>query len=78
MESNIFVNATIISFIFLFFKFIEMRFIVKENKPFKELFRETIMVFISIIAGYYLIEQVMPLKNIGYESTKAFIGNPEF
>ncbi len=55
-----------------------MRFIVKENKPFKELFRETIMVFISIIAGYYLIEQVMPLKNIGYESTKAFIGNPEF
>ena len=78
MESNIFLNATIISFIFLFFKFIEMRFIVKENKPFKELFRETMIVFISIIIGYYLIEQVMPLKNISYESTKAFVGNPEF
>jgi hypothetical protein len=78
MESTIFVNATIISFIFLFFKFIEMRFIVKENKPFKELFRETMMVFVSIVVGYYLIEQVMPLKNINYESTKAFIGNPEF
>ena len=78
METNILMNSAIISFIYLLFKFIEMRFIVKENKPFKELFRETTMVFISIIVGYYLIEQVMPLKNISYESTKAFVGNPEF
>lgn len=78
MENNLLSNSAIISFIYLFMKFIEMRFIIKQNKPFKELFRETMIVFLSVVVGFYLIEQVMPMKNISYEATKAFIGAPEF
>lgn len=78
METNILMNSAIISFIYLLFKFIEMRFIIKQNKPFKELFRETMIVFLSVVVGIYLVEQVMPLKNVSYEATKAFIGSPEF
>ena len=78
MENNILVNSGMISFIYLLFKFIEMRFIIKQNKPFKELFRETMIVFLSVVVGFYLVEQVMPMKNISYEATKAFIGAPEF
>jgi hypothetical protein len=75
---NIFINSLIISFIFLFIRLLEMRFIIKQNKPFKELFREMLTVYVSIVLGYYLIDQVMPNKNISYEATRAFIGSPEF
>jgi uncharacterized membrane protein len=78
MENNILINSGMISFIYLLFKFLEMRFVIKQNKPFKELFRETMIVFLSVVVGFYLVEQVMPLKNISYEATKAFVGAPEF
>ncbi len=80
METNtFFINSAIIAFIYLFIKFIEMRFIIKQNKPFKELFRETIIVFLSGIISFYLIDQLgSATKNVNYESTKAFLGSPEF
>ena len=55
--SNVFINAGITAFIFLIIKFIEMRFIEKENKPLKELIKDTLIVYISVLSGYYLLEQ---------------------
>jgi hypothetical protein len=80
METNaFFINSAIIAFIYLFIKFIEMRFIIKQNKPFKELFRETTFVFLSGIISFYLIDQFGgAVKKGNYESTKAFLGSPEF
>ena len=78
MENAILINSSLIAFIYLFIKFVEMRFIIKENKPFKELFRETMIVFLSVIIGFYLIEQVITTKNVSYAATKAYVGSPEF
>jgi hypothetical protein len=77
-SSTLLTNSAIISFIFLLFKFIEMRFIIKQNKPFKILFKESLSVYFSVLVGLYLIEQLMPLKIVNYESTKVFVGSPEF
>jgi hypothetical protein len=60
--SNIFLIAGIISFIFFIFKFIEMRFVDKENKPFKIIFRDCLVVYFSVILGNFIIEQVLPIS----------------
>ena len=78
---NIFLNAGIISFIYFIIKFIEMRFVEKENKPIKLLFRDTLLVYISVILGFIILNQIKPLMNqIGGDETAplVFTGNPEF
>ena len=78
MSNSIFVTALGISLIYALLKFSEMRFIVKENKPFKLIFRDTIFVYLSIICGHYIIEQLSPLAKMGAVTTKAFTDNPDF
>ena len=77
---NIFIIAAVISVIFLISKFIEMRFIEKENKPLKELIKDTLIVYISVLSGFYLLDQLSPMmESIGHDSVPAvFTGNPEF
>ena len=76
---NIFIIAVAISIIFLIVKFIEMRFIEKENKPLKFLIRDTLVVYFSVIAGYFIIEQIQPVMEGGIPSSPAvFTDNPEF
>ena len=56
-----------VSIIYLLFRFLEMRFILKENKPLKLLLRDTLVVYISFITGHFIYEQLAPLgalKNI--------------
>ena len=54
---NIYLTAFVVSFIFLITKFVEMRFITKENKPLKTIIIDTIFVYFSVIVGYFIIEQ---------------------
>jgi len=78
---NIFLIAAIISILFLISKFIEMRFIEKENKPLKLLVRDSLLVYFSVILGNFVIEQVSPLisgGNIASVTTPIFTDNPEF
>lgn len=79
---NIFIFSGVISAIFLIVKFFEMRFIEKENKPLKFLIRDTLLVYFSVIIGYYLIEQISPvIKNIEggtLTSQNVFTDNPGF
>ena len=51
---NIFILSGIIAVVFFIIKFLEMRFIEKETKPLKILFRDTIIVYISSILGFLL------------------------
>jgi hypothetical protein len=74
---NIFIIAIIISIIFLIFKFIEMRFIEKENKPLKFLVRDTLIVYCSVISGYFILEQLNPVI-VSEIITPVFTDNPEF
>jgi len=78
---NIFVVAGIISVIFFIVKFLEMRFIEKESKPLKLLVRDTLVVYVSIVAGNFVYEQVTPAiaeTVAGNSIPIAFTDNPPF
>jgi hypothetical protein len=78
---NIFLIASIISIIFFIGKFIEMRFIERENKPLKLLVRDSLLVYFSVILGDFIINQVSPIINGGNGNsviTPIFTDNPEF
>lgn len=78
---NIFFIASIISIIYFICKFIEMRFIERENKPLKLLVRDSLLVYFSVILGDFVISQVSPIINGGDGKsviTPIFTDNPEF
>lgn len=77
MES-IFVIAAVISILFLIAKFIEMRFIEKENKPIKYLIRDSLLVYISAVLSYFILQQLNPIINTTSEHTPVFTDNPGF
>jgi hypothetical protein len=77
MKGSIFITAAVISFFYFFFKFIEMRFILKENKSLKSILRDTIIVYFSVLTGNFILEQMGPLKNL--TATPAIFTNaPDF
>jgi hypothetical protein len=78
---NIFIIAGVIAFIFFIVKFIEMRFVEKEAKPLKLLVRDTLYVYISVVFGYFILEQLKPVIQHGggsISSTTVFTDNPGF
>jgi len=75
---NIFVIAAIMSIIFLVVKFIEMRFVEKESKPLKILIRDALLVYFSVVSGYYIIDQFEPVINKGVYTTPIFTDSPNF
>ena len=46
MNNSIFIIALIVAIVFFLFKFLEMRFITKKNKPLKYLIRDSILVYL--------------------------------
>lgn len=75
MESNMMISL-VVAFLFLLFKFIEMRFIEKENKPLKTILKDAIIVFVSTFVGILAIQQ---FPNISEEGQAAvFTNNPDF
>jgi hypothetical protein len=78
---NIFVIAAVISVTYIIGKFIEMRFIEKENKPLKLLIRDALVVYLSVIFGDFIIKQVNPVIHSvsgGAKVTPVFTDNPGF
>jgi hypothetical protein len=76
---DIFVTAFIISVIFFVIKFIEMRFIERENKPLKFLIRDSLIVYVSVIAGHFVLQQISPVIQSGMgENPQVFTDNPDF
>jgi hypothetical protein len=78
---NIFIIAMVISIVFFISKFVEMRFIDNESKPLKLLIRDTLLVYFSVISGYFIMEQLKPvLETVGenISAPQVFTDNPEF
>jgi hypothetical protein len=79
---NIFVVAGVISVIFFVVKFIEMRFVDKESKPLKFLIRDSLLVYFSVIAGNFVLDQLKPVIHEGGEAAvtnpAVFTDNPGF
>ena len=78
---NIFLAAAIISVIYFIAKFLEMRYVDKEPKPLKILVRDSLLVYVSVVAGHFIITQLQPVihENITQNTTPlAFTDNPPF
>ncbi len=77
---NIFLAAGIISVIFFIAKFLEMRYVDNEPKPLKLLIRDSILVYVSVVIGSFILEQVNPVINetISPAIPLAFTDNPPF
>lgn len=77
MENNYIITCLVISIIFLIYNFFEMRYINKNNKPFKQLFRETLIVSVSSFIGIYLVDMINTNIN-QLIPPNAYTGNPDF
>lgn len=78
---NIFIVAGIISLTFIISKFIEMRFVEKENKPLKLLIRDSLLVYFSVIVANFILEQLNPMMQTAGKAqnvTPIFTDNPGF
>lgn len=78
MNNSIFIIAIAISSVYLIFRFIEMRMIIKQNKPLKELFRDTLLVYLSVLLGSFILDQISPLKDTLTNSPEVFTNDPSF
>tara|TARA_B100000902_G_scaffold396518_1_gene457737 strand:+ start:2391 stop:2621 length:231 start_codon:yes stop_codon:yes gene_type:complete len=75
--TNYFSTAAVIAIVFAIVKFIEMRFVVKEAKPVKEVTRDVLVVYLSAVLGIFVLEQVDITDN-AKTNTSVFVGTPEF
>ena len=76
---NIFIFAAAVSVIFCIAKFIEMRFFDKEKeKGLKLIIRDSLLVYVSIICGHFVLEQFAIKQTGGSRITQVFTDNPEF
>lgn len=97
MNSNAYIVSGIIAFVFLVAKFLEMRFsgatnVVNANegeedphpqhKPLKFLLRDTMLVYMSSLLGFYIIaqfeEHVATGTGAAVKDVAAFTGGPDF
>tara|TARA_B110000483_G_C18203970_1_gene546669 strand:+ start:428 stop:658 length:231 start_codon:yes stop_codon:yes gene_type:complete len=74
---NIFFNSSIISILFILFKYLESKIIVKDNKPIKLIIRDGLIVFISCISGFYILSHINT-NIIGKNKPSAFVGEADF
>ena len=75
--NNQMITSLIISVLYLITKFIEMRFILKENNPLKGLARDTLVVYLSVILGNFVMSQVGGI-DISKSVPQVFTNNPDF
>jgi hypothetical protein len=77
---NIFLVAGIISVIFFVAKFLEMQYVEKESKPLKILIRDALVVYVCVVAGMFILEQLTPVikETVVPSSPIAFTDNPPF
>jgi len=78
---NIFIIAALISFVYIIVKFIEMRFIEKDNKPLKLLIKDTLVVYLCVLFGNFIIDQINPSllgEETGNVATQVFTDTPGF
>lgn len=72
-----FVTGVAVASAYLIFKFVEMRLILKENKPLKVLVRDTLLVYLSVILGNFVMEQIGGNKMMT-KIPQVFTNDPNF
>lgn len=77
MTNSIFFTGVAIAAVYLIFRFIEMRFILKENKPLKVLARDTLLVYLSVVLGHFILQQFGNI-DIAVKVPEVFTNEPDF
>ena len=77
MESS-FILSIAVTLIYTIFCFLDMRFLKKDVIEFKVQFRNSLFVFLSTLAGSYLIKNMGSSAKGGSENVSAFTGSPGF
>ena len=77
MPTSIILAAVAIASVYVVFRFIEMRFILKENKPLKLLARDTLLVYLSVLLGNLVMEQLGGMK-LADKVPQVFTNEPNF
>jgi hypothetical protein len=77
---NIFLEAFIISVIYVIINFLEMRYFQNEEKPIKEIVKSGLLVYLSVVAGVFIVEQFKPEveKLVNEAPPLVFVDNPPF
>jgi len=80
---NLFMISCVVAIIYIILKYIEMKVIDKKIKPFKNVFRDGLVVFFSTLIGSFTLEQIQDLtaenlKNSANASSNVFTGSPDF
>tara|TARA_R110002072_G_scaffold76776_6_gene179822 strand:+ start:2778 stop:3017 length:240 start_codon:yes stop_codon:yes gene_type:complete len=78
--TNNFLISSIIAIIYSLLKFLDMRYIKKENRPLKDLILDSSVVFISSLLTFFLFEQfnIADLINNNEALPEVFTGSAEF
>lgn len=77
---NIFLEALIISIIYVIVIFLEMRYYQKEDKNIKDIVKEGLLVYLAVVSGVFIVEQFKPEveKIVSDSPPLVFVDNPPF
>jgi len=76
---NAYLIAAVVASIYLFTKIIEMNFVEEENKkPLKILVCDALIVYFSVVAGYFVYNQVIPPLEDVETPPEIFTDAPDF
>ena len=76
---NVYLVAAVIASIYLFTKIMELNFIEEDNKkPIKILVCDSLIVYFSVVAGYFIYNQVMPPLEDSEILPEIFTDAPDF
>jgi surface polysaccharide O-acyltransferase-like enzyme len=77
---NIFLEAFIISFIYVIYIFLEMRYNKNEEKSLKDIVKEGLLVYLAVVSGVFIIDQFKPEvdKLVSEIPPLVFVDNPPF
>ena len=76
---NIFLTSCLVSFVYFVFKLIELKYMkCDDNKPFKEMVKDTLIVYLSSVVGYLLLGQILLVLTDEIKGTQVFTGTPDF
>jgi hypothetical protein len=80
MSYSIFVLAGVVSVVFVLMKLAEEKFIDKEAKPMKLLVRDALVVYVSVVSGDFILDQLKPFIEVNNTSAtpEVFVDNPDF
>lgn len=76
MNSNII--SIIIAVCYLTFKIIESKFITKDGKSLKIILRDTLIVYISGLCGFFVFTQIEPITDNIKNTPNVFVNDPDF